>query len=201
MEKMSIKRVVEIKTRELLLLFIASLFLCRYLLSAVWGADVLTHEFEFKGFVVYNFLYNSLRILFKLLLISGILLLGSLLLKITVTYKQWLKAVVLSVFVYFIRYLLKGISVAMHDSFTKEELINWHNYKLTSLLGINADHLLIKTFVGGSTLYDVVFLMFIIVSIRQIVKIKLEQALKVVGLVFLPLFFLYKIVITFLLYV
>lgn len=198
---MLIRRGLELKARELLLLFLVLLFLCKYLLIAVWGADVFTNEFELKGFVIYNFIYNSLRILFKLLLISGILLLGSLLLKIAATYKQWLKAVLLSSFVYFIRYALKGISVATHDSFTEERLVNWHNYKLTNLLGIDADHLLIKTFIGGNTLYDVVFCLLIVVFIQKIAKMELKKAFQIVGLVFLPLFFLYKIVTTFLLYV
>ena len=191
---------IQFKWWEWFGIFLLLYFISSYVLYAIWGQRVLTNEFILKDFMLYNYLYNAIRLSIKFLIISSACLLGSVILKFPIRFVHWYKATLGAAMIYFLKYLLKGLSIANHPDFTKEELIRWHTYNIPRLLGLNTEHLWIRTIIGNLTLYDIAFLILLATFASHFSAASIRQTSKIIALVLLPSYYLYKIVMTLIIY-
>jgi hypothetical protein len=92
------------KVIQLIIIYLSLLLILNYVNNGIIFSKVEENEFIFQDFFIYNFIFNTILFFIKISFIGLIVLCSCLLFNIKASYKNIIKAIVLSNFVYFLRY-------------------------------------------------------------------------------------------------
>jgi len=185
----------QIKTWQVLIIYLSIIFITSYINSAILHAPLKEKEFDFKNFFIYNITINILILLVKIATTGFILIAGTLFIGIKIKSKNVFKAVILAYIIPACRFIILSVWAGFNWlQYSREDLFNFFTWKFTQF--IKSSNSILHNILEQFNLYDLVFIVALILLLNFFSENTLKSCRNVVLSSYVPALIIYSLFIS-----